>query len=133
MASTDGMAFSEALQHAQSAPSYLDKGKGQLSPFPLPLLSTTESTELWMKYESMMLSCLRTEDDRSAHLCLERLTQRFGASNERVMGLRGLYQEAVAQDKKDLEKLLKEYDEILVKEPTNLVTGFSMSRSRATR
>ena len=86
-----------------------------------------------MKYESMMLSCLRTEDDRSAHLCLERLTQRFGASNERVTGLRGLYQEAVAQDKKDLEKLLKEYDEILVKEPTNLVTGFSMSRSRTTR
>ena len=78
-----------------------------------------------MKYESIMLSCLRTGDDRSAHSCLERLTQRFGPSNERVMALRGMYQEAVAQNKKDLEKLLKEYDDILIKEPTNLVTDSS--------
>lgn len=68
-----------------------------------------------------MLSCLRTGDDASAHTCLERLTERFGETNERVMALRGLFQEAVAEDDATLEKLADEYEAILEKDPTNVV------------
>ena len=68
-----------------------------------------------------MLSCLRTGDDKAAHQCLKKLIDRFGAINERVMGLRGLYQEAVAEDQLALEKILKEYNEVLAEDPENTV------------
>jgi len=68
-----------------------------------------------------MLSCLRTGDEESAHLCLERLTERFGAENERLMALRGLFQEAVAQDDAALKQVLEEYENILAKDPSNMV------------
>jgi hypothetical protein len=70
-----------------------------------------------------MLSCLRTGDEQSAHLCLERLTERFGAENERLMALRGLFQEAIAQDDAELKQVLAEYDNILTKDPGNMVGG----------
>ena len=54
-------------------------------------------------------------------MCLEKLIQRFGATNERVMGLRGLYQEAVAVDDAALEKILQEYNEVLDGDPANTV------------
>jgi tetratricopeptide (TPR) repeat protein len=66
-----------------------------------------------------MLSCLRTGDEQSAHTCLERLTERFGADNERLMALRGLFQEAVANDDVELKKVLEEYDVILANDPSN--------------
>jgi len=66
-----------------------------------------------------MLSCLRTGDDKSAHLCLEKLSDRFGPKNERVMGLRGMYQEAVAEDDRALERILEEYTTVLAEDPTN--------------
>lgn len=69
-----------------------------------------------------MLSCLRTGDEHSAHMCLERLTERFGAENERLMALRGLFQEAIAKDDEALKKVLKEYDSMLVKDPANMVS-----------
>ena len=72
-------------------------------------------------YEKLLFSCLRTGDDKSAHLCLEKLIYRFGATNERIMGLRGLYQEAVAKDDAALERILKEYNEVLVEDPVNTV------------
>lgn len=68
-----------------------------------------------------MLSCLRTGDEQSAHLCLERLTERFGAENERMMALRGLFQEAVASDDAALKQVLEEYDAILLKDSANMV------------
>lgn len=68
-----------------------------------------------------MMSCLRTGDEESAHLCLERLTERFGNDNERVMALRGLFQEAVASDDAALKQVLKEYGTILAKDPSNMV------------
>ena len=55
-------------------------------------------------------------------MCLEKLIERFGATNERVMGLRGLYQEAVAENDAALEKVLKEYNGVLAKNPTNTVS-----------
>ena len=70
-----------------------------------------------------MLSCLRTGDEQSAHLCLERLTERFGADNERLMALRGLFQEATANDDAALKQVLEQYDGILANDPGNMV-GF---------
>jgi len=75
-----------------------------------------------MTYEQLLLSCLRTGDEKSAHLCLERLIARFSASNERVMGLRGLYQEAVAENDAQLDRVLEEYDAILSEDPTIVVS-----------
>jgi hypothetical protein len=68
-----------------------------------------------------MQSCLRTGDEQSAYSCLERLTERFGPENERVMALRGLFQEAVAEDKQALQKILDDYDSVVARDPTNMV------------
>ncbi len=68
-----------------------------------------------------MMSCLRTGDEQSAHLCLERLTERFGAENERLMALRGLFQEAIANDDAALKQVLEEYEAILLKDSANMV------------
>lgn len=54
-------------------------------------------------------------------MCLEKLIERFGATNERVIGLRGLYQEAVAKDNAALEKILREYDQVLEEDSANTV------------
>lgn len=72
-------------------------------------------------HEKLFLSCLRTGDDKAAFSCLEKLISRFGATNERVMGLRGLYQEAVAKDDAALERVLQEYDEVLADDTVNPV------------
>jgi alpha-beta hydrolase superfamily lysophospholipase len=76
-----------------------------------------------------MLSCLRTGDEQSANLCLARLTERFGADNERLMGLKGLFHEAVAKDDAMLKKVLEEYDSILAKDPSNMVCAPQASHS----
>ena len=89
----------------------------------IPVVSSAESIDLWIECEKLLLSCLRTSDDRGAFMCLEKLIERFGASNEKVMGLRGLYQEAVAKDEAALMEILREYNEILAENPANLV-GF---------
>lgn len=68
-----------------------------------------------------MLSCLRTGDEQSARICLERLTQRFGESNERLMAFRGMLKEATAEDDAALQLVLKEYEAILVKDAGNMV------------
>ncbi|KAL9020208.1 MAG: hypothetical protein Q9185_002491 [Variospora sp. 1 TL-2023] len=67
----------------------------------------------------MLYSCLRTGDDKTAHYFLQKLALRFGKNDERVMGLRGLYQEAMAEDSSALLQMLREYDEVLVEDPTN--------------
>lgn len=74
-----------------------------------------------MTYENLMLSCLRTGDDQSAHICLERLSSRFGSENERLLALRGLYQEATATNDSELRDILQEYEAILQKDPSNTV------------
>lgn len=45
---------------------------------------------------------------------------RFGDDNERMMALKGMYEEATAVDKAGLEKVLKEYEKILAADPTNM-------------
>lgn len=113
---------SEALSLSQQSTQYLQKHTSTgTSTIPIPFISYPESTELWLMYEKLLLSCLRTGDDKAAHLCIEKLIDRFGATNERIMGLRGLYQEAVAKDDATLGRILKEYDEVLAEDPVNTV------------
>ena len=83
----------EALSLSQRTTQYLQKyATTGTSTIPIPFLSYPESTDLWLMYEKLFLSCLRTGDDKAAFTCLEKLIDRFGSTNERVMGLRGLYQ-----------------------------------------
>ena len=113
---------SEALSLSQQTAQYLQKHASTgTSTIPVPFLSYPESTDIWLKYEKLFLSCLRTGDDKAAFNCLEKLISRFGATNERIMGLRGLYQEAVAKDDAALERVLREYDEVLAEDTVNTV------------
>ena len=113
---------SQALNLSQETARFLRKnGSIGVPTIPIPLLSSPETPDLWLQYEKFLLSCLRTGDDKGAFLCLERLIDRFGATNEKVMGLRGLYQEAVAENKAALERILRQYDDILAEDPVNTV------------
>uniref|UniRef100_A0A093V5W2 ER membrane protein complex subunit 2 n=1 Tax=Talaromyces marneffei PM1 TaxID=1077442 RepID=A0A093V5W2_TALMA len=105
-----------ALHLSQQASTLLTK------PYSLSTLPfvASENPEQWIEYEQLFLVCLRTGDDKSAHLCLDRLTERFGPANERIMGLRGLYQEATAKDPSALEVILKEYNKILAGNAVNV-------------
>ncbi|KAI9808290.1 MAG: hypothetical protein M1825_004747 [Sarcosagium campestre] len=108
-----------ALQLSQQAPLLLKTSLSASSKGPLSILSTTETSDTWTLYEHLLLSCLRTRDDESAKVCLERLKERFGESNERVMGLQGMYDEAIAEDDVALNTTLKRYEVILKEDPTN--------------
>lgn len=60
---------------------------------------------------------------------LQKLTVRFGASNERILGLKGLYQEAVADGEKALERILHEYDQTISESPTSTVQSLLCNMS----
>ncbi|KAI1429446.1 tetratricopeptide [Xylaria sp. FL1777] len=110
-----------ALLHSQQAPSILANSPGAISTSVIQsMLSASETQELWTVYENLLLSCLRTGDDESAHQCLGRLVNRFGNDNERVMALKGLLKEATAADNAALDLVLQEYDQILQENPPNL-------------
>lgn len=89
----------------------------------LDFLIANESSDLWFTYEGLILTCLRTGDEKSAHTSLQRLIDRFGADNERVMALAGLYKEAVTRDDGELYSILEEYDSILLRDPTNMLVS----------
>ena len=110
------------LHMSQQAPRVLQSSPTSSLPWPISLLLSSETPETWMIHENLLLSCLQTGDDKSARLCLDRMTARFGGENERVMALKGMYEEAVAVDKTGLEKVLKEYQSILKADPTNMVS-----------
>ncbi|KAI1006546.1 hypothetical protein K3495_g1679 [Podosphaera aphanis] len=112
------LSHSTALRVSQKASSYVqDTPPSGIS---LGLWSKGESSELWTTLENLVLSCLRTGDEKSAKTCLERLTQRFGADNERLMALTGIFKEAVAHNDSELQPVLEEYEQILQKDPTNM-------------
>lgn len=108
---------SSALHASQQAPAFLQNSFSSWAP-----LTAAETSDQWATYEYLLLVCLRTGDDKSAHLCLNRLTERFGPANERIMGLRGLYQEATAKDASTLQSILQEYDNILNDNAVNVVS-----------
>ncbi|KAI0873633.1 tetratricopeptide [Hypoxylon argillaceum] len=110
-----------ALRHSQQAPNILENSPGAISTSILQsVLSASETQELWTVYENLLLSCLRTGDDESAHQCLGRLVNRFGDDNERIMALKGLLKEATAADNAALDIVLQEYDQILQGNPPNV-------------
>jgi ER membrane protein complex subunit 2 len=112
-----------ALELSQSAPSVLRNAPPSTSTYSVNSLWTAaETPELWTTYEHLMLLCLRTGDEESAHLCLKRLTERFGDDNARLIALRGLFQEAVAKDDAALKQVLEEYERILTDDPSNTVS-----------
>lgn len=111
------------MELSQRAPAVLKNSPGAVSSSPFQsLFSASESPELWITYENLLLSCLRTGDEQAAHQCLERLVNRFGDDNERIMAFKGLLKEAEAEDNAALEVVLKEYDQILKEDNTNIVS-----------
>ncbi|KAI4148532.1 MAG: hypothetical protein L6R39_002769 [Caloplaca ligustica] len=109
----------EALASSQQAIRYRQENASTNALPLLPFLSRNESPEQWTSHENLLYSCLRTGDDKTAHSFLEKLASRFGKDDERVMGLRGLYQEAMADDDRALLQILQGYDDILAEDPTN--------------
>ncbi|KAL1836074.1 hypothetical protein VTJ49DRAFT_5609 [Mycothermus thermophilus] len=110
-----------SLELAQTAPAVLKSSPSSVSSSPLfSLVGGSEKSEQWIQYENLILTCLRTGDDQSARECLERLVSRFGADNERVQALDGLVKEATAKNNGELEEVLKEYDQILSENDTNI-------------
>lgn len=113
----------EALQLAQQAPTILRNNPKAISSSPLSsLFSAPETADLWVVYETLLMSCLRAGDDQAAADCLERLTLRFGAQNERIMALTGLSKEATAENDDQVKKILKEYEDILEEDPSHIVS-----------
>lgn len=102
---------STVLSLARRAPSFLSNASS----------SHSDTPETWLLYENLLLTCLRSHDDLSARICLDRLTARFGEKNEQVMALRGLYDEAMAKNRAELEAIVKRYEDVLVEDPTNTV------------
>lgn len=117
----------EALSLSQRAPAVLKELPSSVGASALEsLVSPIESPEVWLSYENLLISCLRTGDLESARECIRRLVKRFGDENDRVMALQGLVKEAEANDDKSLQDVLKNYDDILAKDPTNVVSpGYS--------
>lgn len=107
------------LQAAQQASAILARASSVSTTFPASLLNTADTPELWSELERLLFACLRTGDDKSAFLCLEKLTERFGATNEKIMALKGLYQEAVAPNNEALQEILSDYNKILSENPMN--------------
>lgn len=114
----------DALHLAQQAPAILRRNPKAVSASPLSsLFSAPETADLWVIYENLLLSCLQTGDEDSAIECLERLIGRFGTDNERIMALRGLSKEAMAENDEQLRKILKEYEDVLDNNPANIVSS----------
>lgn len=109
-----------ALHIAQGAPSLLAKSSSVSTTFPASMFNTADSAELWDDLEQLLYACLRTGDDKSAFMCVEKLSQRFGPTNEKVMALRGLYQEATAPDEAAGRRILEDYAKILMENPMNV-------------
>jgi enoyl-CoA hydratase/carnithine racemase len=119
----NGSDLISALHLSQQAPAIL--GHNPANAGVTSSRSSADTAEEYGRIERLFLACLRTGDDKSAHACLDRLSERFGPSNERVMGLRGLYEEATAKDNAALAKCLEEYEKILANNPVNVVRAES--------
>ncbi|CAE7176932.1 hypothetical protein CFE70_005594 [Pyrenophora teres f. teres 0-1] len=110
----------QALALSQKAPLILSTSPTPTLPWPLSLLFSRETPETWTIHENLFLSTLRTGDESAALAVLERLETRFGDHNERIIALRGIYNEATSKSDADLEKVLDAYDKILKDDATNM-------------
>jgi ER membrane protein complex subunit 2 len=96
-------------------------------PYPFSLLLANDSQEKWQTYSNLFHAFLLSGQNNEAYLCLEELVDRFGKTNEHILALQGLYQEATAKDQKELEEVMRSYDEIIREDPTI----FSIRKRRA--
>ena len=108
------------LELSQKASTLLSKSSLKTKSQLLSVVSAVEEPTEWAELEQVFLATLRSGDDETAHLCLERLSQRFGANNQRVMALRGLYQEAEAKNEEDVRRVLQSYNRIIKEDPMNI-------------
>ena len=115
---------SSTLQLSRQAPKLLSSSLPRARKFPFTLLDRAEGPATWIEYEALFQACLRAGDDKSAHHCLELLSNRFGSSDKRVIGLRGMYEEAIATNTAGLEKVLQSYEKVLAADPMNVVRPF---------
>jgi tetratricopeptide (TPR) repeat protein len=109
-----------ALALSQKAPLVLSTTPTSTLPWPLSLLFSRETPETWTIHENLFLSTLRTGDENAALAVLQRLEARFGDHNERIITLRGIYNEATSKSDADLEKVFEAYEKILRDDPTNM-------------
>lgn len=109
-----------ALALSQKAPLILSKSPTSALPWPLSLLFSRETPETWTIHENLFFSTLRTGDEKAALQILQRLEARFGDQNERIVTLRGIYNEATSKSDADLEKVYAAYEKILKDDPTNM-------------
>ncbi|KAH6612709.1 hypothetical protein C7974DRAFT_437977 [Boeremia exigua] len=109
-----------ALALSQKAPLILASPPTSSLPWPLSLLFSRETPEAWAIHENLFLAALRTGDEQAAAQLLSRLEARFGERNERIVVLRGIYNEATAQTTADLENVFEGYEKILRDDPTNM-------------
>ena len=109
-----------ALALSQKGPRVLGSSPTSSLPWPLSLLFSRETPESWTINENLFLAALRTGDETSARALLSRLETRFGETNERIITLRGIYNEATAQSNADLENVFDGYEKILREDPTNM-------------
>ncbi|KAF1832903.1 hypothetical protein BDW02DRAFT_570604 [Decorospora gaudefroyi] len=109
-----------ALALSQKAPLILSSSPTSSLPWPLSLLVSRETPETWTVHENLFFSALRTGDENSALALLQRLEARFGDHSERIITLRGIYNEATSKSDADLEKVFDAYEKILRDDPTNM-------------
>ena len=81
----------------------------------------TDHIDVWGRSERLLFASLKTGDVDLANKCLESLTERFGPENERVVGLKGVFEEALAKNDSTLEQILQGYNETLSQRPANVV------------
>jgi tetratricopeptide (TPR) repeat protein len=98
-------------------------------PWPLSLLFSRETPETWTIHENLFLSTLRTGDENAALSILQRLEARFGDHNERIITLRGIYNEATSKSDADLEKVFEAYEKILRDDPTRVAVLKALGRT----
>jgi ER membrane protein complex subunit 2 len=88
------------------------------------ILSVTpkDKPETWTTLENLFIVCVHSGEDASARKCLDLLTKRFGETNERVVSMKGVYEEAIATNDEALERALKFYNDALAIDPTLFVS-----------
>lgn len=124
------LSAAEALVLSQRAPVVLESLPSSVSSSTLQsVVAPIDNPEVWMSYENLLLSCLRTGDVESARESLRRLVGRFGEDNDRIKALGGLVREAEAEDDKAVLAVLKSYDEILAEDGSNIVRSPLRSHS----
>ena len=118
-----GRSYAETLSLSQQTTQFLENYDNPSFVARVAFFWHKEAEEIWTKLEKSFIACLLVGDDKAAYRCLDRLINRFGAEDERVIGLQGLYKESVAQDQSEIEEVLKDYNNILTENPANLVSS----------